>query len=48
MIEAILPTEVGAAETFGDVLDEALFPEEEAALSRAPGPRWPSSVCRAR
>ncbi len=35
MLEEILPPQVAAVETFGDVLDIVLFPEEEAALGRA-------------
>jgi 4'-phosphopantetheinyl transferase EntD len=35
MLEAILPPEVAAAESFVDLLDIVLFPDEEAALGRA-------------
>lgn len=35
MIEEILPPAVAAAESFGDILDAPLFPEEEALLTRA-------------
>ncbi len=35
MLEEILPPQVAAVETFGDVLDIVLFPEEEAAIGRA-------------
>lgn len=35
MIDAILPLSVSAVESFSDVLDEPLFPEERAAIARA-------------
>ncbi len=35
MLREILPPEVAAVETFGDVLDIVLFPEEEAILGRS-------------